>query len=93
MLDAIRGPVESVIDGDTFEMRVAYYNRNNKYNKFQYGAYERIRLADSNAPELNTKAGRIAKERLKLKLGRKEVRCYIQARDTYGRLIATIEVL
>lgn len=90
MNDIIRGPVINIIDGDTFEMKVTHVGKNNKY---KYNYIERIRIAGFNAPELTTPIGKIFKEFLKNMLLGKEVRCYVQTRDVYGRIVARIEVL
>lgn len=90
MADTIRGPVIKVIDGDTFDMKVKFTGNDNK-NK--YNDEERIRIADIDAPELRSPAGRRSKEQLENKLKSKEVRCYVQARDTYGRIVAEVKIL
>ena len=90
MADTIRGPVTNVVDGDTFDMHVTHLGKNNKE---KYNDDERVRIAGIDAPELNTKAGKIAKEKLEKKLSGKEVRCKVQSRDTYGRIVAEIEIL
>ncbi len=64
-----------------------------KENKEKYNNNERIRIAEIDAPELNTPAGRRSKEQLEEKLSGKEVRCYIQARDTYSRIVAKVKIL
>jgi endonuclease YncB( thermonuclease family) len=90
MADTIRGPVTNVIDGDTFDMKVTHVGESNK-NK--YNNEERIRIADIDAPELRTSAGKRSKEQLSRKLNGKQIRCYIQARDTYGRIVAEVQIL
>lgn len=90
MTDTIRGPVTAVIDGDTFDMKVTHIG---KENKTKYNSQERIRIAEINAPELGTAAGKRSKEALERKLKGKEVRCKIQARDTYSRIVAKVFIL
>lgn len=90
MTDTIRGPVKAVIDGDTFDMKVTHTG---KENKIKYNKEERIRIAEIDAPELNTAAGKRSKDALERKLKGKEVRCYIQARDTYSRIVAKVTIL
>lgn len=90
MADTIRGPVINVIDGDTFDMNVTHVGNNNKY---KYNDKERIRMAGGDAPELNTSGGVQAKQALENRLIGKEVRCAIQSRDTFGRIIANVTVL
>lgn len=90
MTDTIRGTVTAVVDGDTFDMKVTYTGKENKVN---YNNQERIRIAEIDAPELNTAAGKRSKEALEGKLKGKEVRCYVQARDTYGRVVAKVTIL
>jgi endonuclease YncB( thermonuclease family) len=90
MADTIRGPVTRVIDGDTFEMTVTHVGKNNKE---EYNDNETVRLAGVNAPELGTQAGEAAKDKLQRQLSGKEVRCAVQARDTYGRVVADVTIL
>jgi len=90
MTDTIRGPVTNVIDGDTFEMNVTHIGNN---NLFEYNDNEKIRIADDNAPELGNSGGLQAKQTLENRLTGKEVRCTVQSRDTYGRVVAKIVVI
>ena len=90
MADTIQGRVTNIVDGDTFDMRVTHHGKD---NKIKYNPDERIRLAGVNAPEINTPAGKIAKQKLADKISGQEVRCTIRARDTYQRLVADFEIL
>jgi len=90
MADTIRGQVTEVLDGDTFDMEVTHVGRDNEVH---YHSEERIRIADTDAPALGAAAGRVAKRRLEERLRGQEVRCYVQARDNYGRVVADVEVL
>ncbi len=89
MNDMIQGFATNVIDGDTFEMKITHTGKNNVHD---YMDNEKIRTA-SDAPELSTKEGQRAKERLKLKICGKEIRCYVRTRDSYGRLVAKLEII
>ncbi len=89
LLDFIRGTVTNVIDGDTFEMNV---KRVGKQNKFDYNDKERIRIADINTPELPSSSGKRAKWALEKAILGKYVRCDIQARDSYGRLVSNVSI-
>lgn len=88
-MDVIQGRVTEVIDGDTFEINVSGRGANNteKYNNS-----ERIRLADTNAPELGTTAGQQAKQNLKTRIDGKIVKCEVQARDSFGRLVCKVSI-
>ena len=90
MTDTIRGPVISIVDGDTFDMKVTHVGKNNEY---EYNDIERIRIADIDEPELRIPAGQRSKEILERKLKGKEVRCYVQSRDIYGRIVANVKIL
>lgn len=59
MTDTIRGPVTTVIDGDTFDMKVTHTG---KENKIKYNNEERIRIAEIDTLELNTAAGKRSKD-------------------------------
>lgn len=91
MADIIEGPVTRVIDGDTFEMRVTHVGESNEYD--DYNQYERIRIADTDAPELGTLQGSIARSQLQRALQGKIVRCTVLTRDCYRRIIANVKVL
>jgi endonuclease YncB( thermonuclease family) len=90
MADTIKGPVTRVIDGDTFDMDVTHVGKNNKH---KYKNSERIRIASIDAPELRSPGGRRSKDLLAKKLKGKKVRCSVQSRDTYGRIVADVHVL
>jgi len=90
MADTIRGPVTNIVDGDTFDMKVAHVGKN---NKSEYNDEETIRIADIDAPELHAPGGKRSKDILERKLKGREVRCYVQARDSYGRVVADVKVL
>lgn len=82
MADVLRGHVSRVIDGDTFEISsvMATAPSGNKYN-----ATESIRIADIDAPELNTGAGKRSKDALAKIINGKTVTCTVRSRDVYGR--------
>ena len=90
MKDTIRGPVVNIVDGDTFDMKVTHVGKNNRYS---YNNEERIRIANIDAPELTTHSGVRSKQLLINKLLGREVHCYAQARDTFGRIVADVEVI
>ncbi len=90
MTDTIKGPVVNIVDGDTFEMNVTHIGKDNK-NK--YRDKERIRIAEIDAPEIGRPGSKRSTDLLKRKLKGKVVRCYVQARDTYGRVVAKVKVL
>lgn len=90
MTDTIRGKVTRIIDGDTFDLFVTHHG---KHNSNKYNSTERIRIADTDAPELSTHAGVRTKLLLHSILAEKEVRCHVQARDAYGRIVATVQIL
>lgn len=91
MADIIQGPVTHVIDGDTFDMQVTHTGKFNEYD--DYNQYERIRIADIDAPELRTRQGKIAKVRLQNALQGTIVRCTVKTRGVYGRIVASVKVL
>jgi endonuclease YncB( thermonuclease family) len=89
-MDTIRGKVTNVIDGDTFDMTVTHHGSN---NKIKYNNSERIRISSIDAPELNTAQGKRDKIKLENKILNKEVRIYIEARDTYQRIVGKVELI
>ena len=90
MADTIQGSVTNIVDGDTFDMVVTHTGRNNEY---EYNSEERIRIASIDEPELDTPSGKRSKDTLERKLLGKEVRCYVQSRDSYRRVVADVRVL
>jgi endonuclease YncB( thermonuclease family) len=69
--------VKKVIDGDTFETKTKV--RGSNY----------VRLSDYDAPPLNTKEGKLAKDRLKRALGNKPVNITTVGRS-YSRVVAKV---
>lgn len=89
-MDTIRGRVVNTVDGDTFDMVVTRIGKNNQY---RYNDSERVRIASIDAPELSSKGGQRSRQVLQKKLHGKEVRCHVQARDEYERIVAQVQVL
>jgi len=90
MADTIRGPVTKVVDGDTFDMKVTHTGKDNQYD---YSNSERIRIANFDAAELGSFGGYRDKAKLQKAILGKEVRCYVQSRDSYHRVVAEVKVL
>lgn len=88
MEDIIQGSVINVVDGDTFDMAVEKVGTNNTYT---YNDQETIRIAGIDEPELNTTSGQRSKKALESELLHKRVRCYVQTRDKYGRLVCYVK--
>ena len=88
MTDTIGGNVTKVIDGDTFEMDVTRRGGNNQN---EYGDHETVRMANTDAPELDQPGGEEAKEALEIALVNADVECEVQARDEYGRVVADVK--
>ncbi len=89
-MDIIRGVVTRVIDGDTFEVDVTHYHRENEYD---YNTHERIRINSIDTPELPSRPGILAKQRLENQILGHTVELWIHARDSYGRLVADVYLL
>lgn len=90
MKDILQGPVIRVIDGDTFDLRVIHVGVNNQND---YKDEERIRIANIDAPELRSPGGSRSRDLLVRRLNGREVKCFVEARDTYGRLVADVTIL
>ena len=88
--DQFWGNVVRVIDGDTIEVLVQSTRGRNRYN---YAGTERVRLRDRSEPELSTRAGRVAKERLARDLLRRRVQVDVAARDCFSRVLGTVQVM
>jgi len=89
-MDTIKGKVIAVIDGDTFDMTVTHVGKNNKY---EYNNKERIRFSGFDAPELNTAKGQRDKDELEPIILNKIVRVHIDARDSYQRVVGSVEIV
>ncbi len=72
--------VFDVVDGDTITV------------EDPWGLRTRVRLRDTDAPELDEPGGREAKAALEEELQGRRVRMISYARDRYGRLIATVHL-
>jgi endonuclease YncB( thermonuclease family) len=88
-MDIIWGKVTNIVDGDTFDINVTHDSEDNEY---EYSGEERIRIADIDEPELNTKAGERAKKDLEEKLLNENVKCKIKSRDKYDRLVCDVYI-
>lgn len=90
MADTIRGPVTNVIDGDTFDMKVTQFGNNNRY---EYKNSERVKITYIYAAELRSLEGARNKQNLEKAILGKEIKCFVQSRDTNGRVVAQVTIL
>jgi len=89
MGDGIGGPVLACLSGDTFEMSITHFRKD---NKDQYDKIERIIIAKVDNPEEPQYAQR-TKEDLERALKGKFVTCNVQYRNTNtDRLICNVFV-
>ena len=77
MGDGIGGPVLSCLSGDTFEMSVTHFRKDNAE---QYDNIERIKIAKVDDPQ-NPQYAEMSKEDLERALKGKFVSCNVQYRD------------
>ena len=75
--------VTKVVDGDTFEVMPDW-----QYGETKTG--NRVRIADYDAPELNSSGGKVAKRELGKLLDDQFVELDSEAIDVYGRLVANV---
>jgi endonuclease YncB( thermonuclease family) len=87
MADRISGLVTSVVDGDTFDVKVTWRSQ---YNQNNYGDSERVRINKIDAPELTNPGGLSAKEKLARRIDGKIVNLTIYSRDVYGRIVSDV---
>jgi len=90
MADTIYGKVTTVIDGDTFDMRIDRVDGNDEY---EYNTYEQIRIFGLDAAELGCIKGQQAHSSLVSEIGNRMVRCDVRSRDVYRRLVAIVYLL
>jgi len=90
MQDIIFGMVDSVIDGDTFIIKVKEANKSNQSN---YNRWERIRIANIITEELDTLNGKRDKVKLESVVQGRVVSCSVKSRDTFGRVVADVKII
>ena len=90
MQDIIYGMVDSVIDGDTFIINVREAYKSNQHN---YNRWERIRIANIDTEELDTLGGKRDKAKLESVLQGRVVRCSVNSKDTFGRIVADVSII
>lgn len=88
-MDKAWGYVLDVTDGDTFTLDVDSVSRSNSY---AYNDVERVRVRGINAPEIGQPGGRRASSHLRSSLVGRRVGIAIHARDTFGRLVADVDL-
>jgi len=77
MGDGIGGPILSCLSGDTFEMSVTHFRKDNAE---EYDKLERIKIAKVDDPQ-NPQYGKQTQEDLEKALKGKFVTCNVQYRD------------
>jgi len=90
MQDIIYGTVDTLIDESTFIMNV---NESYKSNKGKYNRWERIRIANIESEELDMLGVKLDKAKLESVIQGRVVRCSVQSRDTFGRVVADVKVI
>ncbi len=88
--DMTIGPVISIIDGNTFRMRV---DRIGIHNKFLYRDLEIIRISNILPRNSHSLKGSSTKQKLAEHFIGKNVCCKIQFRNEYDVLIADVDVI
>lgn len=88
MPDTLQGPVTTILDGGTFRMRVISSTGAHNYNP-----EETIRIEGVDAPETGSLEGDIAKGILAVELPGKSVVVTVHARDDYGRVVGSYEII
>lgn len=74
--------VYEVVDGDTFKANVDL--------GFRVSINEKFRMIGINAPEMNTDAGKQAKDFLAQQIAGAEIEMIVHGQDKYGRWLATV---
>ncbi len=87
--DIIEGKVTDIIDGDTIIIKVIAFS---KQNTNKYKETERVVITGSESFELHGGAGERNKSDLEKNLKGKSVRCFVEGKDTVGRLLCKITV-
>ncbi len=90
MKDKILAKVTSIVDGDTFKIRVLARSRSNRH---KYKRWEKVRISGIDTPETGEPGAKEATEELRQEIDDAIVICTIHARDVYNRIVADYEVL
>lgn len=90
MQDLIYGIADSIIDGDTFILKVTETGESNQNN---YSKWERVRIKSLDASELGALRGLRNKINLEKALQGKNVSCSVQTKDTNGRVVADVKIV
>lgn len=90
MSDTIRGAVTKVIDDTTFDMKVTQLGNNNQY---EYKNSERIRITNIYVADLLSLEGHRDKQNLERAILGKEVKCFVELRDTSDRVVAQVTII
>ena len=76
--------VFNVVDGDTFDARVDL--------GFDVATFQRFRILGIDAPEINTSAGKVSREKLAELIHGKEVVIQSVKSDSFGRYLASVHI-
>lgn len=87
--DIIDGTVTDIIDGNTIIIKV---NAFSKQNQLKYKDTERVVITGSESFELHGGAGERTKTDLENHLKGKSIRCFVEGKDSVGRLLCKITV-
>jgi hypothetical protein len=90
MSDILEGRVTDVVDGEMLELAVDHVRAR---DPSQYGAQELVRVTGANEASRANAAEDEAAALMALTYQNRRVRCYVEERDSAGRIIGEIEVL
>jgi hypothetical protein len=89
-MDILEGLVMDVVDGEMLELEVEHVHAPSAH---QYGAREYIRVTEEGTASRESASDEESAALMGLTYQNRRVRCYVEGRDSLGRIIAEVEVL
>lgn len=89
-MDILEGLVLDVVDGEMLELEVEHVRAPSAH---QYGAREYIRVTEGDGASREAASDEESAALMGLTYQNRRVRCYVEGRDSLGRVIAEVEVL
>ena len=90
MADTLRGFAEEIISENTFKMVAPLRGRE---NIFDYSYREKIKISEIELSTDNKVILLNSKEQLENTISGREIKCFVQSRDNFGRVVAKVKVL
>ncbi len=90
MPDILEGTIRDVVEGEMLELEVDHVQ---SADRNQYGARELLRVTEIEQADRTDADDDEAAALMTLTYQNRRVRCYVEERDRFGRIIGEVEVL